>query len=46
MVEFVCLSLFYATATVFQIYQGGDMMYEMRRRKPEPTLFFTDSKDL
>ena len=32
----VCLVLFYAIATVFQSFQGGDMMYEMRR-KPEPT---------
>ena len=30
----VCLLLFYAIATVFQL----DMMYEMRRRKPEHTL--------
>ena len=28
-VGFVCL-LFYAVATVFQLYHGGDMMYEMR----------------
>ena len=32
-----CLFLFYAIATVFQIYHSGDMMCEMRRRKPEPT---------
>ena len=32
-----CL-LFYAIATLFQLYQGGDMMDEMRRKKPEPTL--------
>ena len=24
--------------TVFQLYHGGDIMYEMRRIKPEPTL--------
>ena len=35
----VCL--FYAIATVFQLYHGGDIMYEMRRRKPEPTLLST-----
>ena len=35
----VCL--FYAIATVFQLNPGGDMMYEIRRRKPEPTLFLT-----
>ena len=29
--------LFYAIATVFQSYHGGDMMYEMRRRKTEHT---------
>ena len=33
---FVCLLLFYATSTVFQLYHGGGMMYEMRRRKPKP----------
>ena len=36
---FVCLTLFYAVATVFQLYHGNDMIYEMRRgTKPEPTL--------
>ena len=35
------LGLFYATVTVFQLYHGGDRMYEMRRRKPEPTLLQT-----
>ena len=30
------LCLFDATVIVFQLYRGGDM-YEMRRRKPEPT---------
>ena len=32
------VSLFYVITTVFQLYQGGDMMYEMRRRKSETTL--------
>ena len=32
----VCL-LFYAIATVFQLYHGGDMLYEIRR-KTKPTL--------
>ena len=35
------LLLFYAMATVFQFYHCGDMMYEMRRRKSEPTLLPT-----
>ena len=35
------LLLFYTIATVFQLYHSGDMMYEMRRRKPEPTLLVT-----
>ena len=33
----VCLLLLYAIATMFQLYHGGDLIYEMRRRKPEPT---------
>ena len=33
----VCLLLFYVIATVFQLYLGSVLMYEMRR-KPEPTL--------
>ena len=33
---FVCFLLFYAIATAFQLYHGGDMMYEIRR-KLEPT---------
>ena len=41
----MCLLLFYAIAPVFQLYHGGDMMYEIREKKPEPTLF-TNSKDL
>ena len=28
---FVCLLLFFAIATVFQLYYNSDMMYEMRR---------------
>ena len=28
-------------ATVFQLYHGGDMMYKMRRTKPERTLLQT-----
>ena len=35
-IQSVCLLLFYAMTTVFQLYHGGDMTYEMRR-KPEPT---------
>ena len=31
------LLLFYIIATVFQLYLGGDMMYEMSWTKPEPT---------
>ena len=29
--------MFYAITTIFQLNLGGDMMYEMSRRKPEPT---------
>ena len=36
----VCL-LFYARATVLQLYHGSDMMYEMRWRKPKHTLLLT-----
>ena len=49
--RFVCLLLFYAIATVVQLYHGTDMMYEIRRRKTECTLLPTlkasqwDSKD-
>ena len=35
------LLLFYGIATVFRLYLGGDIMYEMRKRKPEPTLLLT-----
>ena len=45
LLQFVCLLLFYAFATAFKLYHSSDMMYEMRRRKPAPTLF-TDSEDL
>ena len=45
--------LFYAIATVFQLYHGDDMMYEMGRRKrlsPSHSVgwayTFTNSKDL
>ena len=37
---FVCL-LFYTRATVSQLYHGGDMIYEMTRRKSEATLLQT-----
>ena len=30
-ISFVCLLLFYARATVFQLYQGGDMIYEKEK---------------
>ena len=36
--SFVCLLFSYAIATEFQLYHGSDMMYEMRRTKPEATL--------
>ena len=35
----VGLLLFYAIAIVFQLYHGGDVMYEMRRRKGKSTLY-------
>ena len=38
---FVGLLLFYAIATAFQLYHGGAIMYEMRKRKPESTLLST-----
>ena len=31
-----CLLLLCAIATVFQLYHSADMVYEMRREKPEP----------
>ena len=36
---FVCFLLFYAIVTVFQLYHGGNMMYEMRRKKREEMAF-------
>ena len=41
----IVFAVVYAIATVFHLYLGGDMMLEMRNRKPERTLF-TDSTDL
>ena len=43
--KIVCLLLFCAIATVFQLYYGSDMMYEMRRRKAR-AYTFTDSMDI
>ena len=41
-IMFLCfLLLFYAIATEFQLYNGGDMMDEMRRRNPELTFLRT-----
>ena len=37
---YVCL-LIYTIATVFLLYHGSDMMFEMRRRKPESILLPT-----
>ena len=37
----VCLLLPYARETVFQLYHGSDMMYEMSMRKPECALLPT-----
>ena len=37
----ICLFVFYAIPTVFQLYHSDDMMYKIRRRKPEPTLLLT-----
>ena len=34
--------MFYTIERVVQLYHGGDMMPEMRRRKPEPTLLPTE----
>ena len=36
--QMVLFLLFYTLATVFQLFHRGDMIYEMRRRKPKPTL--------
>ena len=40
----VCLLLFYALATVFQLYYGGDMIWDEKEKAPADT--FTDSRDL
>ena len=40
-IQFVCLLMFYAIAIVFQLYHGGDMKHEMRKRQSEPTLLPT-----
>ena len=40
LISLFVLLLFYATATVFQLYHGSDMMYEIRR-KSDPTLLTT-----
>ena len=37
----VCLLLFDVLATIFQLYIVGDMMYEIRKRKLEPSLLQT-----
>ena len=37
---FVCLFLF-NTITVLQLYHGGDLVYEVRRNKLEPTILPT-----
>ena len=39
--DLLCLLLFYAIAILFQLYHGDDMMYEVRRRKFEPTILPT-----
>ena len=39
--EFVWWLLFYAIATIFQLYQDSDMMYEMRKRMLDPTFLPT-----
>ena len=36
-----CLLLFYAIVIVFQLYHGSENMYQVRKRKPEPTLWQT-----
>ena len=41
-----CLFVCYPIETVFQLYDGGDMMCEMRRRKPEPTLLLSRGTDM
>ena len=34
----ICLLLVYTLATVVQLHHGDNMMYELRKRKPEPAL--------
>ena len=36
------VSLYGAIATVFQLYHASDVIYEMRRRKPEPALLLIE----
>ena len=40
---FVCLSLFYNIATVFQLYHGGDMIHDEEKAW---VYIITDSRDL
>ena len=42
--EFVCLLLFYAILTVFQLYHGSDMIRDEKEKAQ--TYTFTDSRDL
>ena len=35
------MTVLVAIATLFQLYYGSDMIYEMRRRQPKPTLLPT-----
>ena len=39
--RFLLLLLFYSIATVLLLYHGSDMMYEMKRRKPESIFLLT-----
>ena len=41
--QIVCLLLFYTMTTVFQLYLGNDMMYEMVKKKPEFPLLPTQA---
>ena len=41
MLSSVWFLLFYAIATVIQLYHDGGIMYELRRGKSEPTLLPT-----
>ena len=36
------LVMFHAIAIIVQLHLGGDMMYDMKRRKPETTLLPTE----